>query len=117
MMRYQEVKRLILAALERQGRARTLALLRGMDPRSLSDMGFSPALLRQGVRAWPWRVEEDVEATGSPTKAGASRTEIRTAVAELRTYTDAELADLGISRRVIPEVVRRGRPEIDDIAA
>ena len=30
-----------------------------LDDQMLTDIGYSPALLRDGVRAWPWRGRED----------------------------------------------------------
>lgn len=46
---------------------------------------------------------------------GVSRrdSEIRRAIAELSTYTDRELADIGVSRGSIHEAVLHGRPGID----
>ena len=37
------------------GRARTLSVLRQQSDRSLLDAGFSPELIRMGIKAWPWR--------------------------------------------------------------
>lgn len=42
------------------GRARTLAVLRQQSDRTLVDLGFSPDLVRIGVKAWPWRAEDDL---------------------------------------------------------
>jgi hypothetical protein len=53
---YQRFSRALLTALERSGRARTLAVLRNMDPKLLRETGFSPELIQQGINAWPWRV-------------------------------------------------------------
>lgn len=32
--------------------------LLGMNDRTLEDIGYSRALLKRGVGAWPWRIEE-----------------------------------------------------------
>ena len=56
---YRRFSKSLLSALETWGRARALAELRMMDPEFLRRNGFSPALLRQGVGAWPWRVESE----------------------------------------------------------
>lgn len=97
--------------LEYWARARTLAALVRMDPRQLRDIGISPELLAKGVAAWPWREEPLDQPDGS-----LSESEIRTAEAELKLYSDAELIDLGISREEIPDMVRYGRPGIDKAA-
>ena len=81
-------------------------LLRHND-HMLADMGFSLSLLEAGVRAWPWKVDE-----GGAMERAANR-RFRTAVRQLQAYSDAELADLGISRAGIEQAVRHGRPGID----
>ena len=40
------------------GRARTLSVLRQQSDRTLEDAGFSPELVRVGIKAWPWRAED-----------------------------------------------------------
>lgn len=40
------------------GRARTLSVLRQLSDRTLEDAGFSPELVRIGIKAYPWRTEE-----------------------------------------------------------
>lgn len=109
---YRRFTRSLQEALHRTGRARVLAVLRGMDSRMLKDLGYSPELLRKGVSAWPWRLEEVAEVGEMPSKNA-----IRTAENELCGYSDAQLADLGITRGAIPDVVRNRRSGIDDIAA
>jgi uncharacterized protein YjiS (DUF1127 family) len=80
-----------------------------LDPRLLADAGFSRALLEAGVRAWPWRTP--AEPAAAPLFARPlSEAEYRAAVAELESYSDADLQDLGLSRGAIPEAVRHGRP-------
>lgn len=41
--------------LENQGKRNTLYQLRLMSERQLIDCGYSPELLSEGVKAWPWR--------------------------------------------------------------
>jgi len=48
----------IIKSFELSGRARTLQILRGLSDRQLDDAGLSRELLNQGLKAWPWRVEE-----------------------------------------------------------
>jgi len=83
-----------------------------LDARLLADAGFSRELVEAGVRAWPWRAPaEPAEGLGS-LRFGRKLTEAdyRTAIAELESYSDVELLDLGLSRGAIPEAVRNGRP-------
>lgn len=83
-----------------------------LDPRLLEDAGFSPALVEAGLRAWPWRTPDEPAAGLGSLRFGRPLTEAdyRAAVAELESYSDAELHDLGLSRGAIPEAVRNGRP-------
>lgn len=99
-------------ALERGGRIRALGILQSMDPDFLREHGYSPELLREGLAAWPWRMEQVAEAERMPA-ADADRL----ADQELNAYTDEQLDDLGISRSGIADAVRCGRPGTDDIAA
>ena len=83
-----------------------------LDARLLADAGFSRELVEAGVRAWPWRApEEPAEGLGS-LHFGRKLTDAdyRAAIAELQTYSDVELLDLGLSRGAITEAVRNGRP-------
>src|SRR5262245_58722601 len=78
-----------------------------LDARLLADAGFSRELLGAGVRVWPWRApDEPAEALGPR----LTEADYRAGIAELESYTDAELLDLGLSRGAIPEAVRNGRP-------
>lgn len=49
--------------LEVASRYRVLAELKALRPEQLEDAGISPDLLRQGVSAWPWRVDNTVAST------------------------------------------------------
>ena len=93
-------------------RSRLRQRLLRMDEHRLDDIGYSRALLEDGVRAWPWRAPVDSMASlGRLDMARMFRpTDHERAVAELKAYSDAELADLGLSRGIIEDAVRNGRP-------
>jgi hypothetical protein len=48
-----------IAAQERIGKHKTMHILRDIPDNRLRDMGISPELLAEGVRAWPWRSPEE----------------------------------------------------------
>ena len=80
-----------------------------LDARLLKDAGFSRVLVEAGVHAWPWRTPTEPSAAlllGRP----LTEAEYRAAIAELESYSDTDLQDLGLSRNAIPEAVRTGRP-------
>ncbi len=83
-----------------------------LDARLLADAGFSRELVEAGVRAWPWRAPEEPAAGLGSLRFGRKLTDAdyRAAIAELESYSDADLLDLGLSRGAIPEAVRNGRP-------
>jgi len=83
-----------------------------LDARLLADAGFSRELVEAGVRAWPWRASaEPAEGLGSLRFGRRPReADYRAAIAELESYSDTDLLDLGLSRGSIPEAVRNGRP-------
>lgn len=88
------------------------------DDEFLASAGISRQLLEQGINAWPWRLQDaELESQPQPpeqnTEIAVSKREYAKAVAELNGYSDAELADLGISRGSIKYAVRHGRPGID----
>lgn len=109
---YQRFTKSLFDAFERAGRARVLTVLRGMDPDTLRDFGYAPELVSRGVSAWPWRIEA-TDHTPSPS-VEANLLEAET---DLRAYSDTELADLGIGRDAIADVMPPGRPGVDNIAA
>lgn len=88
-------------------RRRDRKLLLQLDDRTLADINISRELLDTGVKAWPWRIDGDDHAD----RLAATR--VKTAVRELESYSDVELADLGISRGAIKDAVMNGRPGID----
>lgn len=99
-------------AFEKSGRARALSVLRGMDTRTLQDLGYSPMLLRKGLSAWPWRMERPEQAASPP-----SETALRQAKAELEAYSVGATVDVGLRRGHAASVVHQGRPNVDDVAA
>lgn len=107
----------------RAGRARVRRELLSLSDRLLADAGFSRELLEAGVSAWPWRVNEDTGPLNLAALAESDRdvhplpgkNEYRRAVAELRAYSDLELADLGLARGQIEYAVKYGRPGIDNV--
>jgi len=82
-------------------------LLLALDDRTLADISISRELLEEGVRAWPWTIPSD------SAYVAVTASSLRSAVRELESYSDAELADLGISRGGIKDAVMHGRPGID----
>ena len=103
----------VLTWIERsQLRKRLLA----RDDRVLADIGIARDLLEQGVRAWPWKAPVDpIWGLGHFNLAAvrpvaARDEELAAAVAELSTYNDADLWDLGLTRGTIEDAVRHGRP-------
>ena len=105
----KKLTRSIFNALEMAGRAKTLAHLENLSDRTLEDLGFSRALMSQGVHAWPWKTDQSLTDQVALTNAA----EINAAVEELNAYNDRDLADLGISRGEIREKVIHGRKGID----
>jgi uncharacterized protein YjiS (DUF1127 family) len=93
-------------------RSRLRQNLLRLDPRLLADAGYSHELLAAGVRAWPWRTPAEPAAGLGALHVGKPLTEAdyRAAIAELESYSDTDLLDLGLSRGAIPEAVRNGRP-------
>ena len=89
-------------------RGRVLArehLLR-YDDRMLADNGFSRELLEKGVTAWPWRTETAQQGLLSGNTLLTSQ---RQAITDLKTLSDVELQDLGITRGTIEQAVVSGR--------
>lgn len=99
------ISEVVLAAFEKSGRRKALAELNTMSDRTLEDLGISRALLSQGIQSWPWK--SNMELNNSPKQSKSN--EIRAAIKELQSYNDRDLADIGISRGEIEDVVRNGR--------
>ncbi len=92
----------------------TLDYLRAMSENQLIDGGYSPALINQGISAWPWREDHQSEKLS---KSEWLIAEEQLCVNELERLTDSELTDLGLSRSSIRQSVRLGLPGINKNAA
>lgn len=94
--------------------------LKLLDRATLVDAGFSLYLLSKGPSAYPWREQgsDAVVLKAATTKKPVMRDKfaIKRAIAELKSFSDAELNDLGVSRGDIEYVVRHGRPCIEQAA-
>ena len=100
------ISEVVLAAFEKSGRRKALAELNTMSDRTLEDLGISRALLSQGIQSWPWKSNmEGINDSPSHSKSN----EIKAAIKELQAYNDRDLADLGISRGEIVDLVTNGR--------
>ncbi|NND90199.1 MAG: hypothetical protein HKN42_04985, partial [Granulosicoccus sp.] len=92
-----------------------------LSDRQLEDSGFSRELLMNGVNDWPWRLDQALVSDAALPGDVAFQTpaprdsEVRHAIAELKSYSDRELAELGVNRNGIENAVRYGRPSIDDV--
>jgi uncharacterized protein YjiS (DUF1127 family) len=104
------------------GRERARNSLLHLNDRLLEDVGLSRELLVEGGSAWPWR-KDSVEIASATKKkkitnifsmASEQEVEIQRAIKELKSYSDRELADIGITRCDIEFVVRNGRPKLDE---
>ena len=112
-----------LAAAERRGRRMARQQLLRMSDRQLEDFGISRYSLMEGISAWPWQEVPTGELAGeglvrvpaitNVPKDALSTKEIKKAVNDLSAYSDRELAELGVPRQSIEELVRNGRPTIE----
>ena len=100
----------IIQSLQQSKQRETLYYLQNMPERQLIDCGFSPYLVSEGLKGWPWRI--DSTTTESPTLECLIKDEQRH-ISELETYSDSDLADLALSRGTIRDSVRNGRPGIE----
>jgi uncharacterized protein YjiS (DUF1127 family) len=91
-------------------RSRLRQNLLQLDARLLKDAGFSRELVEAGVRAWPWRTPAEPGLGSVRFARKLTDADYRAAIAELESYSDTDLLDLGLSRAAIPEAVRNGRP-------
>ena len=103
----------IINSLQRSRQREALNYLENMSERQLIDCGFSPMLVSQGLKAWPWRIDSITpDASVLDTMLDAEQRNVD----QLNRYSDVELADLGIRRGMIQDAVNNGRPGIDDSA-
>lgn len=138
---FTSLKNSFLFTMELRGRRVAQQELLKLSDRQLEDFGISRYLLTEGVSAWPWKAESDVEAAFSSVKntsaisvsdnavdelmqvpgimqdvpATRKSTEIKRAINELNAYSDRELAELGVTRNGIEEAVRFGRQNIEGV--
>lgn len=113
MSLFTKIGKSISSAFEMAGRARTLAHLETLGDRTLEDLGFSRALMSQGVSAWPWKMDQKINAHEVLTDSK----KIDAAIEELNTYNDKDLADLGLSRGGIRDAVINGRKDTEQAHA
>lgn len=103
------------------GRSRLRSYLLTLNDDTLADLGFSRDLLNKGVSKWPWKpavakvlsFEHKLERNEVYDLVNKQENEIQQAIAKLQSYSDQQLADLGIPRENIEFVVRNGRPRLD----
>lgn len=91
------------------GRKQARRILLGQSDHTLEDLGISRAMLETGIKAWPWKIQEDQPAPAAPKKVMSHSKAIR----ELNSYSDRELQDIGITRGSIVEAVKKGRTGIE----
>ncbi len=105
--------KVIINSLQRSRQREALNYLENMSERQLIDCGFSPMLVAQGLKAWPWRIDSitpDVSVLENILDPEQRN------VDQLNRYSDVELADLGIRRGMIKDAVTNGRRGIDQPA-
>lgn len=109
---FSVLKNAVVRSSEYAGRSKAMHELLNMSDRQLQDFGFSRELLEVGVGAWPWRSEAAPQL--SVIRVGTfAKSEVKKAVNELSQYSDRELAELGVTRNSIEEVVQYGRPTVE----
>jgi hypothetical protein len=94
----------LIAAGERAGRRKAHEVLRAMPSQQQLELGYSPALVRQGVEAWPWKEE----ARGNGTKRVLAPNSLRPTGAGLTVFSDANLVKLGFDGGDDPHATRHG---------
>ncbi|ASJ72144.1 hypothetical protein [Granulosicoccus antarcticus] len=118
---FNSIKEAFIRASVHNGKVRARQELINMSDRQLEDFGFSKELLLEGVKAWPWRADTGSETTVSAVVVNASAKPVQDqriisqAINELSSYTDRELAELGVTRNGIEEAVRYGRPAVEGV--
>ena len=60
-MKFTKIIKAFEEALSNVGYARAAHALLKLDDRQLEDAGLSRELLKQGPKAWPWKLESDYE--------------------------------------------------------
>ncbi len=96
----------MVASQELRGRKLVRDELLALPEHRLTDLGFDRASLIAGVKAWPWRLEDEgFVAPETESQPVLTRREIRQAERELTAMSDRELIELGIARSDIPAAV------------
>ena len=96
---------------EQQRSARTLSVLRSMDPRFLREAGLSPELMQLGIEAWPWRA-----AVIDPPQVSAMSASSREAAADTDQMAAGSPAKFGLGVESSDAPAVRGRID-NDVAA
>jgi uncharacterized protein YjiS (DUF1127 family) len=108
-----QIKTLIKDTIHNFGRNRLRHQLLSSSDRILEDMGFSRELLLQGVSAWPWRIDGEMNEPRVYSTFNEHEKAVRQAIRELESYSDRELSDIGIVRCDIESIVRNSRTDFD----
>lgn len=96
----------MVSSQELRGRRLVRDELLALPAHRLSDLGFDRASLISGVKAWPWRLEDEgFVAPETESQPVLTRREIRKAERELGAMSDRELFELGIARSDIHAAV------------
>ena len=122
---FNTLKNKLIQSAVHTGKVKARRQLLSMPDRQLTDFGVSRELLVEGVSAWPWRIESQRHYAGEGltimpaitqvAEPARNKSEIRQAVKELNSYSDRELAELGITRNSIKDAVQYGRPSVEGV--
>lgn len=116
MSLFSSISRNFLQTMEKRAAVRVHEYLQHVDTSLMIQAGISPELFDKGPAAYPWRQESSSELTQVVSLASSNETAIREGISELKACSDAELNDLGITRGSIADVVRLGRPGVEQVA-
>jgi uncharacterized protein YjiS (DUF1127 family) len=110
-----QIKTFLEVTLRNFGRNRLRTQLLSSSDSVLEDMGFSRELLLRGISAWPWRVDDEHNDAKVYSIFSEHEKGVRQAIHELESYTDRELADIGIARCDIESFVRNGHGDSNNV--
>jgi len=91
----------------KRGRIAARRILLMQDDKQLHDIGILRRELLGGVKNWPW------DGSATEQKLASQSVKEHKAIRELSNYSDHELQDIGISRGMIADAVKNGRPSYD----
>lgn len=97
----------------KSGKLRMQSYLMRLPTSQLIAWGYSPTQLSKGISAWPWRLEDQPMAASS-TETAFTAKQLRASVKELQSFSNAELADMGLNRGTIEHAVRYGRQGLEN---